>query len=87
MENTEKLTVHNRRVHLLAIALVKDQHCAEDFVQDAWLIYLKKNKSAEPPTGAWFAQVIKRLQIRKKVRLQVEQKALERTWLDHAVLQ
>ncbi|MEM8711843.1 MAG: RNA polymerase sigma factor, partial [Planctomycetota bacterium] len=67
----ERLQRHQARVRRLVCSLLRDEHAAEDIVQDAWVIAMRRPPStsraasreeAHPDAlGSWFGRVAKNL--------------------------
>src|SRR5687768_15116870 len=55
------LTLHQERIRALARALLRDEHAAEDVVQDTWLRALQRRPRDLRSGGAWLAKVARRL--------------------------
>jgi len=63
--NLQALALHQERVRALAWALLRDEHAAEDVVQDTWVRALERRPHELRSGGAWFSQVARRFALNR----------------------
>jgi RNA polymerase sigma factor (sigma-70 family) len=63
--NFHALAFHQERIRALARALLRDEHAAEDIVQDTWVRALERRPHDLGNGAGWFAQVARRFALNR----------------------
>ena len=79
--SVEKLLIHRRWLHRLAVHIVHDDELAHDLVQETWLAALRSAPPSDEKVRPWLAGVLRNV-ARMSVRTAVRRRGRERAWVD-----